>query len=69
MYSILHPDQVFDIALQPGTDGNVFASACEDGIVRLFDIRQSVTGILLNILHCNDYIIPLNICQNSYLQN
>ena len=47
MYSFQHLDGVWDIALQPGTNGNVFASACEDGIVRLFDIRQSVTGIFI----------------------
>ena len=49
--SVPHPDSVWDIALQPGSDGQVFASACEDGIVRLFDIRTSATGIFrqLNI--------------------
>ena len=38
-----HPNSIWDLALQPTTDGQVFASAC-DGIVRLFDIRRSVTG-------------------------
>ena len=42
-----HPDYVYDISSQPGTKGQVFASACADDILRLFDIRQSVTGILL----------------------
>ena len=68
MNSILHPsDQVFDIALQSGTKGNVFASVC-NGIIRLFDIRQSVTDIWLYKLHYSDYIIPLKIYQLS-LQN
>lgn len=47
---MIHPDNVWDIALQPNTDGNVLASACEDGIVRLFDLRRSATGILNEIL-------------------
>ena len=27
------------ISLQPGTDGNIFTVACEDNILRIFDIR------------------------------
>lgn len=54
---MIHPDNVWDIALQPNTDGNVLASACEDGIVRLFDLRRSATGILNEILLIKDYKI------------
>ena len=43
--SVLHPDWVLGIALEPsGTNGQVFASSCKDGFIRLFDTRTSVTG-------------------------
>ena len=34
-----------DIALQPGTNGNIFATACAgDGIFRIFDTRRNANG-------------------------
>ena len=33
-----------DIALQPGTNGNIFATACGDGIFRIFDTRRNANG-------------------------
>ena len=41
---LTYPDKVWDIALQPGTNGQILASACHAGIARLFDIRTSLTG-------------------------
>ena len=45
----MHLDGVCGIALLPGSNGNVSASACNDEILRFFDIRRSVAGNLLNI--------------------
>ena len=44
--SFKHPETIEAIALQPGTNGNLFATGCEDGIVRLFDTRRNKTGNL-----------------------
>ena len=52
MNSVVHLDTIWGFSIQPGTNGNVFASACSDGILRLFDIRHSVTGMSLNFFHC-----------------
>ena len=41
--TVTHPKIVWDIALQPGSNGKIFVSA-SDGIIRLFDTRNSVTG-------------------------
>ena len=54
---MLHPDRVWDIALQQGTNRQVFALACNDGIIRLFDIRTSVTGIMLKIHNIHRILI------------
>ena len=54
---MLHPDGVWDIALQPGTNRQVFALACNDGIIRLFDNRTSVTGIILKIYNIHRILI------------
>ena len=43
--TVAHPNIVWDIALQPGSNGQVFVSACFDDIIRLFDTRCSVTGL------------------------
>jgi WD40 repeat protein len=32
------------VALQPGEGGNIFATACNDEVVRLFDTRRNVKG-------------------------
>ena len=40
-----HPSLVPSVALQPGSNGNFLATACADGILRLFDLRRgSETG-------------------------
>ena len=39
-----HPHNVKTIALQPDTNGNLFATACYDRILRLFDTRRNSTG-------------------------
>ena len=39
-----HPSAVYSVALQPGSNGNVCATACQDGIIRLFDTRRNQTG-------------------------
>jgi len=44
LYSFGHSDEVNSISLQPGTNGNNLATACDDGIFRLFDTRRSTTG-------------------------
>ena len=54
LHSLQHPDEINGLALQPGTDGNVIATACDDGILRLFDPRRDgkgefITSKLLNI--------------------
>ena len=41
---VLHCCTVFSIALQPGTQGQVFASASEDGKLRVFDTRIGTNG-------------------------
>ena len=38
--SFEHPDGVLNIALQRGNGGTIFATACVDGILRLFDTRR-----------------------------
>ena len=42
-----HPSVISDISLQPGTNGQVFASASSNGILRLIDQRQSTAGMLI----------------------
>jgi hypothetical protein len=42
--SFQHPNTVNFVALQPEQEGNVFATACTDGIVRFFDNRRNVKG-------------------------
>ena len=50
LHIITHPESVRNVTLQPcSTNGDVFASSSYDGILRLFDIRRSVTGMLLLI--------------------
>ena len=44
IHSNIQEPYVNDISLQPGTNGNVFATAFEDGIFSLFDTRKSETG-------------------------
>ena len=51
MNSVVHLETIWGSTIQPGSNAKVFASACDDGILRLFDIRQSVSGILLNLFH------------------
>ena len=46
MNSFEHPGDVYEISLQPETNGNVFATICDDDTFRLFDTRQSGTGEL-----------------------
>ena len=41
---MVHPQEVNDISFQCGTNGLVFATACGDGILRLFDTRCSSNG-------------------------
>ena len=49
MNTVKHPRPIIHATLQPGSaDGIVFVPSCDDDIIRLFDLRQSVTGILLN---------------------
>jgi len=44
--TVKHPLSANDVALQPCiANGVIFVSNCVDGILRLFDIRQSVTGV------------------------
>ena len=47
--SLEHPfvTTVLGCALQPGSEGNVLATASADGILRLFDIRRNKNGKLL----------------------
>ena len=48
MHTIKHPQPIRYVTLQPGnTKGDVFVSSCDDGVLRLFDIRRSVTGMYL----------------------
>ena len=42
--SFQHSDSVYSISLQPGNEGNIFATACGDGILRLFDTRRNKKG-------------------------
>ena len=50
LHTITHPNPVASVALQPSnTNGDVIVSSSADGILRLFDIRRSVTGMLLLI--------------------
>ena len=42
--SFQHPDTVNAVALQPGEGGSIFATACNDEVVRLFDTRRNVKG-------------------------
>ena len=48
--SFQHPDDVYSLALQPGADGNVIATACDDGILRLFDPRIDEKGEFITSL-------------------
>ena len=51
LHTITHPRQVFYLALKPSnTNGDVFVSSSTDGILRLFDIRRSITGICYYLL-------------------
>ena len=46
--TVKHPQPIGYVTLQPGnTNGDVFVSSCDDGVLRLFDIRRSVTGMYL----------------------
>ena len=48
LHTIKHPQPIRYVTLQPGnTKGDVFVSSCDDGVLRLFDIRRSVTGMYL----------------------
>jgi len=47
LYSVAHPCGVSSIALPTGSDGNVFATASDDCILRIFDIRCSTNGIYI----------------------
>ena len=51
LHTITHPTPVSNVTLQPSnTNGDVFVSnSSADQILRLFDIRRSVTGMLLLI--------------------
>ena len=51
MNAVKHPQPIRYVMLQPGsTNGDIFVSSCNDGILRLFDIRRSVTGVYTNLL-------------------
>ena len=44
--TITHPQPLRHVTLQPSSKiGDVFVSSCGDGILRLFDLRHSVTGM------------------------
>ncbi len=56
-FTALAEDNVWDISLQPGTDGNVFASfSVYECVVRICDVRCSSKGfaqfLLLSNVHC-----------------
>ena len=47
MHSFDHPDLVHYVALQPTAGliaGNILATACQDGLLRLFDMRRNTKG-------------------------
>jgi hypothetical protein len=48
LYTVAHPETVWTIACMPGKNGCIFATACQDGVLRLFDTRTSNTGIILH---------------------
>ena len=39
-------DSVRSISFQPGTNGNIFASACGDSVFRIIDMRNNLNGTL-----------------------
>ena len=47
MDNIPHRFSVYSIALKPETRGNIFASSCADGKLRLFDLRLSSTNPII----------------------
>ena len=44
------PSTVNSLSLQPGTHGNVFATASYDGILRLFDLRRNRKGNKIRLI-------------------
>ena len=47
MRQILDGHYVLGLDLQPGSNGNIFASACdEDGELRVYDVRSKDAGSL-----------------------
>ena len=59
LYLFEHPEAVNSISLQPGANGNFFASASKDGILRLFDTRRNKTGELDILKHPSSFFIRL----------
>ena len=45
-HTVKHPRPIIHATLQPGS-ADVFVPSCDDDIIRLFDLRQSVTGMIL----------------------
>ena len=43
MDSIEHPPKLSNISLQHSGGGNIFALACNDDILRIYDIRNSTS--------------------------
>ena len=62
LHSFDHPDLVHYVALQPTAGliaGNILATACQDGLLRLFDMRRNAKGdIPPKSLYscCNNYV-------------
>jgi len=55
--SIENLNRALSISLKPVSGGNVFAVACEDAVIRIFDLRVSTTSwffyLLLLLVLCN----------------
>ena len=60
LYLFEHPEAVNSISLQPGANGNFFASASKDGILRLFDTRRNKTGELDILKHPSSFYYTFN---------
>jgi hypothetical protein len=64
--TVEHPQPIRYVTLQPGnTNGYVFVSSFDDGILHLFDIRRSVIGMYLfhYSFHLSQLIIPSSFCK------
>ena len=69
LHSFDHLKTVFGLALQPGADGNVIATACKDGIIRLYDTRKEKNSSFIHSIQLILFSIKIVLKQNYFKIN